>query len=96
MVDPDEVGSTKGESISTPDVLVVQVTNLDVLDDDVLASKGEALALDDTLGSNTYDRLVGTDLDGVLCGLVVGNSLLDLTSTAGIKQDTLALGSSPP
>ena len=52
MVDPDEVGSTEGESISTPDVLVVQVADLDVLDDDVLAGEGEALALDDALGAD--------------------------------------------
>lgn len=96
VVNPDEIGSGEGERISTPDVLVVQVADLNVLDNDVLASKGQALALNDTLGPNTQDGLVGTNLDGLLCGLVVGDSLLDLTGIACVQQDTLALGSSSP
>lgn len=96
VVDPDEVGSTEGESISTPDVLVVQVADLDVLDNYVLASEGKTLALDDTLGSDTKDSLVGANLDWVLRGLVVGDCLLDRSSIARIQQDTLALSTGSP
>lgn len=58
VIDPDEISSGKGESISTPDVLVVQVTDLNVLDNDVLAGKGESLSLDNALVSNTQNGLV--------------------------------------
>lgn len=34
-VDPDQVGSVNGDGISSPDVLWVDVGDLDVLDDDV-------------------------------------------------------------
>lgn len=64
MVDPNEIGSAEGESISTPDVLGVQVADLNVLDNYVLAIEAQTLALYDTLGTNTEDCLVGSDLDG--------------------------------
>lgn len=96
VVNPDEVGSGKGESISTPDILVVQVADLDVLNNDVLACKGETLALDDTLGSDSEDSLVATHLDGVLRGLVVSGGLLNLSSIASVQQDPLALGTGSP
>ena len=85
MVNPDEVSSGERESISTPDILVVQVTDLNVLDNDVLAGEGQTLALYDTLGSNTQDGLVGTNLDGRLRGLVVSDGLLDLASITGVQ-----------
>lgn len=96
MIDPDEISSGEGQSISTPDVLVVQVADLNVLNNDVLAGKGQTLALDDTLGPYTQDGLVRGDLDGLLRSLVVSDSLFDLTSIAGVQQDTLTLGSSSP
>ena len=96
MIDPDEISSGKGESISTPDVLVVQVTDLDVLDNDVLASKGESLSLDNALVSNTQNGLVGTNLDGGFRSFVVGDSLLHLSRIASVQQNALALCSSSP
>jgi hypothetical protein len=64
MVNPDEISSGEGESISAPDILVVQVTNLYVLDNYILAGKGESLSLDNAFGSNAQDSLVGTNFDG--------------------------------
>lgn len=96
MVNPDEVRSGKGDSITTPNVLVVQIADLDVLNNDVLARKAQALALDDTLGSNTQEGLVGSNLDGCLRSFVIGDGLGDLTCGAGVQQDTLALVSGSP
>jgi hypothetical protein len=96
MIDPDKVGSGEAESISTPDILVVQVADLNVLYNDVLASKAQALALNDTLGTNAEEGLVGSDLDGRLRGLVVSDGLLGLARSAGVLQDSLALSSSSP
>lgn len=96
VVDPDQVRSGEGDSITTPDVLVVEVADLDVLDNDILASKAQALALDDTLGSDTEDSLVGSNLDGCFRGLVVSDCLGDLACWAGVQQDTLALVSGTP
>lgn len=76
VVDPDEISSGKGESITTPDVLMVQVADLNVLNNNVLTSKGQTLALDDTLVSDAKKRLVGSDLDALLGCLGVSDSLL--------------------
>lgn len=96
MIDPDEVRTGEAECVAAPDVLVVQVADLDVLDDDILSSKGQTLALDDAFGANPEDRLVGPDLDGRLCSLVVSHCLLDLSSTARVQQDALAFRPGTP
>ena len=96
MVNPDQIRAGEGEGISTPDVLVVQVTDLDVLNDDVLACKGESLSLDNAFVSNTQNGLVGTNFDGGFRSLVVGDSLLHLTRIASVQQNALALCSSSP
>lgn len=96
MINPDEISSGKGESIPTPDILVVQVTDLDVLDNDVLAGKGESLSLDNALVPNTQNGLVGTNFDRGFRSFVVGDSLLHLSRIASVQQDALALCSSSP
>jgi hypothetical protein len=96
VVNPDEISSGEGESIPTPDIFVVQVTDLYVLDNDILAGKGESLSLDYAFGSDAQDSLVGANLDGVFRSLVVSGGLLDLTCTTSVQQDALALCSSSP
>ncbi len=73
MVDPDHVGVVQGDGISTPDVLRVEIGDVDVLDDDVLgtADHAEAFALDDPLASDTDQGLVRPDSDAENAGLVV-------------------------
>lgn len=82
MIDPDEISSGEGKCVSSPNIFVVQIADLNVLDDDILACKGQTLALDNTLGTNTQNGLVRANLDGLFCRLVVGNSLFDLTGIA--------------
>lgn len=45
MIDPDKVSTVKSDCISTPDVLRVEFGDVDVLNDDVLGSVGDAQAL---------------------------------------------------
>lgn len=77
VVDPDVGGASKGDGITAPDVLRVQVRDLDVLNDDVVDAVGhaEALALDDTLAALTDDGLVGGDLNTCDTGSVVGDGV---------------------
>jgi hypothetical protein len=51
VVDPDYVGTIYGDGIAAPNVLRVQVGDVDILDDDVAgaADDAEALALNDSL-----------------------------------------------
>ena len=84
MVDPDEVCAAESERIATPNVFVVQVAHLDVLDDDVLASELQALALYYTFVADAYNRLVGADLDGRFGRLVVGHCFLGRLAVARV------------
>lgn len=74
VVDPDLVGAVEGDGIATPDVLRVQVGDVDVLDDDVLcsAADAEALAHDDALVSDTDDTLVASKVNWLSGCIVVG------------------------
>lgn len=59
--DPDEVRLVEGDGVATPDVLWVKLGDVNVLNDDVLCSVGnaETFAADDTLVANTDEGLVG-------------------------------------
>lgn len=74
VVDPDAVGAVQGDCIATPDVLRVEVGEVDVLDDDVAgaAAKAQALAANDSLGAHADDGLVALDVDGLARGVPVG------------------------
>jgi len=85
MVNPDEISSGEGKRISSPNVFVVQIADLNVLNNDILATKGQTLALDDTLGTNAQNGLVGANLDRLLRSLIVGDGLLDLTGIARVQ-----------
>lgn len=76
MVDPDLVGAIQGDSITTPDVLRVELRDVDVLDDDILdtASQTQTLAAKDTSATNTDDGLVRSNRQALETGFVVGAS----------------------
>lgn len=50
VINPDEVSTVQGDGITTPDVLRVQICNMDVLDDNVAGTTDnlQALSLNDT------------------------------------------------
>ncbi len=73
--DPDEVSLVESNSVTTPDVLRVELGNVNVLNDNVLRSVGntETLAADNTLVTNTDDGLVGAQVDSSYTSIVVRN-----------------------
>lgn len=75
VVDPDVGAAVKSDSITTPDVLGVELRDGDVLDNDIVdtTSKTKALAKEDTVLAVTDDGLVALDLDRVQSGLVVAD-----------------------
>lgn len=50
VIDPDKVCTVQGDSITTPDVLRVEVRNVNILNDDVAgtADNLQALSFDDS------------------------------------------------
>lgn len=76
VVDPDKVSLVQGDGITTPDILRVDVSDSDVLDDDVLgaADDTDTTALNDTGTALANKRLVGVDGDTENTGLVVGDA----------------------
>lgn len=102
MVDPDVVGVVEGDGISSPDKLRVELSDVNVLDNDVLGvDDTETLAADDTLGANTDQRLVGADGDAQNAGLVVldvdlGGVGLVVGAPAVLVDGELALSAGSP
>ena len=88
VVDPDEVSTVDGDSITTPDVLGVDVSEADVLDDDVLGAGDDTdtLALDNTLGALADQGLVGANGHTEHTGLVV----LDAGDLGGVGLVVIA------
>jgi hypothetical protein len=58
---PNQISSVESYSVAAPDVLRVELGDVNILDDNVLRSVGnaETLATDHTLATDTDDRLVG-------------------------------------
>lgn len=75
LTNPDEIRPIDCDRVSTPDVLRVQLRNMDVLDDDVLRAvrDAETLSTDNTLVADTDDGLVRANGHTRHTGLVVGN-----------------------
>ena len=102
MVDPDVVGIVKSNGITTPDELRVQLSDVNVLDDNVLGTdNAETLSTDNTLATNTNQRLVGADLDTQNTGLVVldvdlGGVGLVVVAPAVLVDGELALRAGSP
>lgn len=101
VVDPDEVGVIQGNSIATPDVLRVEGSDVNVLNDDVLGTLGnvKALPLDNTLAADTNKTLVGSNDNRVQRSLVIldadlGGVGLVVVAPAVLVNSDLAGGSS--
>lgn len=75
VVDPDEIGAGERDGVAAPDVLRVEVRDVDVLDNHVLGTVGDtqSLALNHTRRPDADDRLVAADVDALDTSLVVGN-----------------------
>jgi len=75
VVDPDQVRTGKGDSITTPDVLRVQIRDVDILNYHILCSicNPQSLAFDHSAAPNPNDALIAADIDGRDAGLVVGD-----------------------
>ena len=60
MIDPNVVCSSQSNRVTTPDVLRVELGDVNVLDNHILDAVGQpdALALDDTFRTRADDRLV--------------------------------------
>lgn len=73
MINPNKIRVIKGNGIASPDVLRVEVGDLNVLDNDILGTlcNVKALALDDALASYTDETLVGSHENGVQCSIVI-------------------------
>tara|TARA_R110002060_G_scaffold31524_6_gene42104 strand:- start:214 stop:534 length:321 start_codon:yes stop_codon:yes gene_type:complete len=76
MIDPDIVGIRHADRVASPDILWVEVRDLDVLDDDVGdTGHSQTFAVEDSVGAETdeclvrgyVDALVRRDIDG--CGV---------------------------
>ncbi|KAF7545500.1 hypothetical protein G7046_g9552 [Stylonectria norvegica] len=103
VIDPDHVDVVEGDGIAAPDVLGVELGDVDVLDDDVAhaADEPQALALDDALAAHAYEALVGLDGDAELAGVVVldrrlGRAGLVVVAPAVLVDGELAGGRGAP
>jgi hypothetical protein len=103
VVDPDHVSVIQGDGITTPDVVRVEVGDVDVLDDDVLRARdnSQTLALDNTSAAAADQRLVGLDSDAQKTGIVVGDGGLGgaglvVVTPRVLVDGQLAGGSSTP
>lgn len=86
VVQPDQVAAGHLECITTPDVLRVQLRNVNILEDDVrhVVDEAESLTPDDALVSNADNGLVGLDVDGVRGGNVIGHRDGGVAGTAPV------------
>ena len=67
------VGAVKSDGITAPDVLGVQLGDLDVLDDDIVGTRDdtETLALDHTAAALADDGLLGSNSNAENTSIVV-------------------------
>lgn len=75
MVDPNVAAPIQGYSISAPDVLWVELGDVDVLDNHVghIADESQALAANDTCVTHADDALVRSHVDGSSSRIIVGD-----------------------
>lgn len=75
VINPDVVGTIKGNSITTPDELRVQLGDVNVLNDNIAnTGQAETLTTNDTLTANTDNRLVRCNIDTLNGSLVISTS----------------------
>lgn len=74
MIDPDLVTVVEGNSITAPNVLWVELRNVDVLDDHITcaASNAQSFAADNSGVTDTDDTLVATDVERRWACVVIG------------------------
>jgi len=81
VINPDEVRAINLNGITTPNVLRVELSDVDVLNDDVLGTLDvQTLTLDNTVGTDTNNGLVRVDSNRVQASLIVGNISLGALS----------------
>lgn len=102
VVDPDKIRTINLDSITSPNVLRVQLSDVDVLNDDVLSALDvKTLALDNTIGTDADNGLVRVDDNRVQSSLIVGNVDLRgvglvVVAPAVLVDGLLAICSSAP
>ena len=76
VIDPDIVCFVQGDGVSAPDILRVDVGDLDVLQNDVLSpvDNSQAFTFDDTLGAIADDCLVRANGDTKSSSCIVGDA----------------------
>lgn len=76
MIDPDHIAIVQGDGITTPNVLWVEIGNVNVLNDNVgcAANNTQTLALDDSLAAVAEDGLVGCNHHAEDGSVVVSDS----------------------
>jgi hypothetical protein len=65
VVDPDKIGASEGDSISSPNILWVEFSDVDVLDDHILGAVGDAetFASNYSLAANANNRFIRLHVD---------------------------------
>jgi len=73
VVDPHHISTVKSDGITAPNVVRVELGDLDVLDDDVVGAGNntETLALDHTAAALADDGLLGSNSDAENTSVVV-------------------------
>lgn len=96
VVNPDEVSAIQSNSIATPDVLGIQLRNVDILDDNVACTiaNTQTLAANNTRAANTNNGLVGgyiNTLDGSLI-ISTGEGRVITAPIGGVKINGILAG----
>jgi len=75
MVDPNQVRSSERDSIATPDILRIKLSDVHVLDDNVLCAIGDPqpLSADDAGFSDANNGLVRLDVYVACASFVVSD-----------------------
>lgn len=93
MVDPNLIRAIKGDRITTPDVLRVQLSDVNVLNNDIADTilQSQTLAPNDTRAANANDGLVRRHIDALDGSLVVSASGGGITTApVGVVDRVLA------
>lgn len=73
MIDPNHVTAIESDGITTPDILRVELGDVNVLDDDVASAVGnvEAFPLDNAFSARSNQSLIRSNDDGIKSRLIV-------------------------
>ena len=94
MIDPDVVRVGKRDGITSPDIFRIEVSNLDVLDDDVgNTSHSQTLSVEDRVGTSADQCLVRSYIDSLVGGKIDGRRVgwFRSASTQSIEQTLSAI-----